>query len=216
MIERFSNLNGVVKTLLCCLVLAVGLSGWLGYKLKYDPIIHEVEKIREVPVETIKYVKRSGLKTPTDELINVLNSKIDPEIAKIIAEHTEKASVKYGLPIPLILSVMRKESNFNPLAVSKAGAVGLMQVMPNIHTKRYEGRNLYHISTNVDVGCQILREYLDTEGTLDKMFHAYLSKSAKPEVVDAYRNDIRRFWVKLEMHDYENGKADEETEEEKK
>lgn len=173
------------------------------------PEIKEIEKKVEVPVEKIKYVKQSGLKTPTVELITVLNPKIDPQLAKIIAEHVEIASSKYGLPIPLILSVIRKESNYNPLAVSKAGAVGLMQVMPKIHKDKYKDRNLYHISTNVDVGCQILREYLDKEGTLDKMFHAYLSKGASKEVVNKYRNDIKAFWVKLEMHDYEQGKDEE-------
>jgi soluble lytic murein transglycosylase-like protein len=196
-------------TLAAALVLSACLNGWLAYRIKHQPIKEvPVEKIKEVEVEKIKYVKQNGLKTPTDELIKVLNPKIDPQLAKIIAEHVEKASTTYGLPIPLILSVIRQESNFNPMAVSSAGAQGLMQVMPKIHAERYKGRNLFHISTNVDVGCQILREYLDKEGTLDKMFHAYLSKGAKKEVVNKYRNAIRTFWVKLEMHDYENEETD--------
>ena len=208
---RISEIHIVVRTLICCLVLSIGVSVWLGYKLKYDPIIKEVEKTKEVPVEKVitKYVKK-GTNTATVDLIAVLNPKIDPQLATIIAGHVEKASEKYGLPIPLILSVIRKESNFNPFAVSKAGAIGLMQIMPKIHKEKYTGRNLYHIATNIDVGCQILREYLNKEGTLDKMFHAYLSKGAKTEVVNAYRNDIRKYWVKLEMHDYENGNGKDE------
>ena len=206
--KRTPSMNAT-RVLIFCLVISLGVIGWLTIKVKDRPIQYvDKEVIVEVPVEKIKYVKQRGLKTPTDELIKVLNPKIDPELAKIIGLHVEKASDKYGLPIPLILAVIRKESNYRPLAVSKVGAQGLMQVMPKIHKKRYKGKNLYHISTNIDIGCQIMREYLDKEGTLDKMFHAYLSKNAKKSVIDSYRNDIKKFWVKLEMHDYENGKDD--------
>jgi predicted RND superfamily exporter protein len=203
----------ITWALYCALAGALIFCGVLAYQNQLlrtaPPKIKTVEK--EVPVEKIvtKYVKQST-NTATVELITVLNSKIDPQLAKIIAEHVEKSSEKYGLPIPLILSVIRKESNFNPLAVSKAGAVGLMQVMPKIHKDKYKDKNLYHISTNVDVGCQILREYLDKEGTLDKMFHAYLSKNASKEEVFRYRTDIKNYWVKLEMHDYEKGKDEQE------
>lgn len=41
-----------------------------------------------------------------------------------------KASERYTLPPALIKSIIRAESNFNPKAVSKKGAVGLMQLMP--------------------------------------------------------------------------------------
>jgi len=58
--------------------------------------------------------------------------KIEPSnTSKIGSKVTvESLSRKYKVEIPLILAVVKTESNFNPKAVSSSGAVGLMQLMP--------------------------------------------------------------------------------------
>ncbi|HEX2790580.1 MAG TPA: lytic transglycosylase domain-containing protein [Steroidobacteraceae bacterium] len=75
--------------------------------------------------------------------------------------HRSGASV---LPPGLIMAVLDVESGFDPWAVSSAGAVGLMQVMPfwpeRLGMRRYE---LTRITANLHMGCAILRFYLDSE-----------------------------------------------------
>jgi soluble lytic murein transglycosylase-like protein len=68
------------------------------------------------------------------------------------------------LPPGLVMAVLDVESGFDRWAVSSAGAVGLMQVMPfwpeRLGMHRYE---LTHIESNLHMGCAILRFYLDAE-----------------------------------------------------
>jgi soluble lytic murein transglycosylase-like protein len=68
------------------------------------------------------------------------------------------------LPPGLVMALIDVESRFDRWAVSSAGAVGLMQVMPfwpeQLGMKRWE---LTHVAANVRMGCAILRYYLREE-----------------------------------------------------
>jgi soluble lytic murein transglycosylase-like protein len=65
------------------------------------------------------------------------------------------------LPPGLVMAVMQVESDFNRWAVSPAGAVGLMQVMPYWPVKLgMKGWELVHVAPNIRMGCAILRFYL--------------------------------------------------------
>ena len=73
------------------------------------------------------------------------------------------------LPLPLLLAVTRKESAFNPRAVSPSGAVGLMQLMPP--TARYTAskarleqpsqRDLFDPVANIELGAHHLADLMD-------------------------------------------------------
>jgi soluble lytic murein transglycosylase-like protein len=66
------------------------------------------------------------------------------------------ASRRYQLPEPLLRAVMHTESNYNPRAVSRAGAMGLMQLMPS--TARYLGVSRpFDPRQNVYGGARLLR-----------------------------------------------------------
>lgn len=74
-------------------------------------------------------------------------------------------SQRAGLDVSLVLGVIQVESNFRKFAVSRAGALGYMQVMP-FWVRELSGADpsvLFHLQTNVRFGCVILRHYLERE-----------------------------------------------------
>lgn len=90
-----------------------------------------------------------------------------------IEDAVKKASQKYGVDTNLIKSVMKTESNFNPNAVSGAGAKGLMQIMP-ANFKSLGISDPFNIYQNVDGGTKLLKEYLDKyNGNVEMALMAY-------------------------------------------
>jgi soluble lytic murein transglycosylase-like protein len=82
------------------------------------------------------------------------------EILKLVHSEAKRA----GLAPELILAVIETESNFDHYAISVAGAIGLMQIMPFwLDEIGRPDDNLLHIDTNLRYGCTILKFYLDKE-----------------------------------------------------
>jgi len=111
----------------------------------------------------------------TDERIRFLN---------LVHQEASRA----GISPELVLSVIHIESLFDRYAISRVGALGMMQIMP-FWTKEL-GRiddNLFQVSTNLRYGCTILAHYLKKEnGNLQRALARYngsLGKTWYPEKV---------------------------------
>lgn len=92
------------------------------------------------------------------------------------------AAAKYGVSAALVRAVIQAESGYNPQAVSRAGAGGLMQLMPGT-AKSLKVADRFDPGQNVDGGVRYLRFLLDTfKGDVSLALAAYnagLSKVAK-------------------------------------
>ncbi len=80
-----------------------------------------------------------------------------------------KYSVLNGLDPYLVASLVRQESEFNALALSRANAVGLMQLLPNtgktvakqVKLKGYSAPQLYTPAVNLELGTRYFKEMVD-------------------------------------------------------
>lgn len=156
-------------------------------------------------------------RTVSDSAVPVSITLTDPEAYKwlhAMAERLEKRmpnmkerkaflttvyyeAIRAGLDPELVLSIIQIESNFKKYAISSAGALGYMQVMPFwvgvIGTPEH---NLFHLRVNLRYGCTILRHYLDLEqGDYFRALGRYNGSLGKADYPNLVFNAWRSRWT---------------------
>jgi soluble lytic murein transglycosylase len=95
------------------------------------------------------------------------------------------AAKQHGISEPLLKAIIKAESNFDPRAVSKKGAIGLMQIMPDT-LKDLNINDPFDPKQNIMGGAQYLKFLMKRfEGNLPLAIAAY---NAGPENVKRYNN----------------------------
>jgi soluble lytic murein transglycosylase len=142
--------------------------------------------------DVYSYVEPDGTiaftNVPTDPRYRRLRSEAPPKRIKRQPQDFERAisrhALRHRLDPALLQAVIKVESDFDPAAVSKAGAVGLMQLMP-LTAARMDVRNPYDPDDNIGGGSRYLRELLDRfRGNLPLALAAY---NAGEQTVERHR-----------------------------
>ncbi|UCF94376.1 MAG: lytic transglycosylase domain-containing protein [Desulfobacterales bacterium] len=95
------------------------------------------------------------------------------------------ASKDFGVAFPLLKAIIKAESNFNPRAVSKKGAKGLMQIMPQ-NFELLDIEDPYDPSQNIMAGARYFKQLYDRfNGKLALTLAAY---NAGPDAVERYQD----------------------------
>ena len=111
-----------------------------------------------------------------------------------LAAAAVKYAEKYSVPLGLVVGVMQTESNFNPKALSKAGACGPMQVMWNIHNGLLKANGigtreqLFTTDLGTAAGCLILARYLKDEKSVAGGLKRYYGELSGNYVSTTYSN----------------------------
>lgn len=137
----------------------------------------------------------SGLLSATTAIPQGLAQTDPPRSATFVhpqGAHIAEAAQRFGIPAAWIIAVMRVESAGDLRALSSAGAMGLMQVMPEtwaeLRIRHGLGTDPYDPRDNILAGAAYLREMWDRYGNVAAMLAAY---NAGPGRYDEYLSASR-------------------------
>jgi hypothetical protein len=128
---------------------------------------------------------------PESEIMRIARETVEAtdssvEIAEIveIEAHIREVAVRYDIPPILVAAIVEAESEFNPRAVSRRGARGLMQLMPGTASS-LRVSDTFDPYENIEGGVRHLRRLMDRyRGNLPLVLAAY---NAGEQAVMVYR-----------------------------
>jgi soluble lytic murein transglycosylase-like protein len=141
--------------------------------------LYTKDGVTEVPAASVASFEAEEIVAPP-----VMPPKVDaPLPVRDTRTLVRDAAIRSGLPPTLVESVARVESALRPEAVSRKGALGVMQLMPA--TARMLDADPHDTAQNIDAGARLLRELLiKYGGDVVKALSAY---NAGEGAVDRYR-----------------------------
>ena len=160
-----------------------------------DPELREV--LRAAANDTSSFTDRFHAEVWLTDMSGRLARHVkDPEERINILKLVHMEATRANLAPELILAVIETESNFDHYAISVAGAIGLMQIMPFwLGEIGRPDDNLLHIDTNLRYGCTILKFYLDKEkGDLRRALGRYNGSLGRRKYPNKVIDKLSKKW----------------------
>jgi len=183
------------RAFICSTTLALLLSAQAFAQQAPDPELREI--LRKAASDADSFEDRFDAEVwLTDMSARLARQVRDPDERIRILTRVHYEASRADLAPELVLALIEVESNFDTYAVSRAGALGMMQIMP--FWKNEIGRpddNLIRLDTNLRYGCTILKFYLEKEkGDLRRALGRYNGSLGRQKYPNKVLDKLTKKW----------------------